>query len=75
MTFTITSLAPPAPVKAFDSSHDAQDPSDSDDSSSERPHKRPRTAHSIITPGETVTEDPQWMRYVSLRRPAHEALQ
>ena len=22
-----------------------------------------RTKHNIITPGETITDDPQWMRY------------
>lgn len=33
-----------------------------------RSSKRPRWAgdSSIVTPGEVITEDPQWMRYVSL---------
>jgi hypothetical protein len=34
-----------------------------------RPHKRPRLGNSnigtgIVTPGEVVTDDPQWMRWV-----------
>lgn len=34
-----------------------------------RPHKRPRLgsdkiATGIVTPGEVVTDDPQWMRWV-----------
>jgi exosome complex component RRP4 len=37
-----------------------------------RPHKRPRLqgdsniATGIVTPGEVVTADPQWMRWVQL---------
>ena len=61
MTFTITTAAPPAPI--------AHDEYDSDDVDSEGdvemapPSKRTKlSTQAIVTPGETVTDDPQWMR-------------
>ncbi|MDI1485518.1 MAG: Exosome complex component rrp4 [Ramalina farinacea] len=61
MTFTITSpAAPPTlPHPSLPAS-----PSNSDPDTPPSPHKRPRLSNttSIITPGELVTSDPQWMR-------------
>jgi len=33
-----------------------------------RPSKRARREKDIVTPGEIVTDDPQWMRYMSSGR-------
>lgn len=62
MSFTITAPAPPVPIAYIG-------PSDSDSADSEGdidmgpPSKRARlSTKSIVTPGETVTDDPQWMR-------------
>lgn len=68
----ITILAPAAasiPYHADDSSDDLG--SDDDDGGVEldpgmRPAKRARHSKEIVTPGETVTDDPQWMRYIPL---------
>lgn len=60
----------------------AQRPSDSDsdsdggvdiegDVSMSRPAKRPRgDNYEIVTPGEVITDDPQWMRFVQRRLPS-----
>ncbi|KAL8958698.1 MAG: hypothetical protein Q9193_004297 [Seirophora villosa] len=62
MTFSI--LAPAAPRLSRDSSPVSEASLDSDgDIDVIRPTKRSKTAHkAIITPGEVVTEDVQWMR-------------
>lgn len=67
MTFTLTALRPLSPVHHNDSSHsDESDPDDSLQIDSHRPAKRPKlSSKSIVTPGEIVTDDPQWMRYVT----------
>ncbi|KAL6721476.1 Exosome complex component rrp4 [Lecanora helva] len=58
--------APSAPVIQDDTSdhHTLDlDPDDDIDISTSRPTKRPKfSPKAIITPGETVTDDPQWMR-------------
>lgn len=67
----ITILAPaPAPV-AFTARTVGQDledgydhDGDADMEDSGRPTKRPRISSVIVTPGEVVTDDPQWMRYL-----------
>ncbi|KAH9218879.1 hypothetical protein DL95DRAFT_360100 [Leptodontidium sp. 2 PMI_412] len=63
----ITILAP-APAVPYQRTNDSDD--DSDDGGADldgdlnmRPTKRARTsAKDLVTPGETVTDDPQWMR-------------
>lgn len=63
----ITILAP-APAVPYQRANDSDD--DSDDGGADlegdlsmRPTKRARTsAKDLVTPGETVTDDPQWMR-------------
>lgn len=67
MPFSITTPAPPAPIQYNDpfSSDSADSEGDID---MERPSKRPKlSSTSIVTPGETVTDDPQWMRYPYIR--------
>ncbi|KAI4116752.1 MAG: hypothetical protein LQ341_007685, partial [Variospora aurantia] len=61
MTFSI--LAPAAPRLSRDPSPASEPSLDFDgDIDVIRPAKRGRTAHkAIITPGEVVTEDVQWM--------------
>ena len=69
MTFTITAAVPPVPIAHDGSSKtDSVDSDDSDgDLDMAPPSKRPKlSGKSIITPGETVTDDPQWMRYFLL---------
>lgn len=63
----ITILAP-APAVPFQRPRSSEDDSDDDiggvdleGDSDMRPSKRARK--EIVTPGETVTDDPQWMRY------------
>jgi exosome complex component RRP4 len=65
-------ILPPAPV--VDREADSSDYSDSDDGGVDldgdidmRPKKRPRHngSSSIVTPGEVVTDDKQWMRYAA----------
>jgi exosome complex component RRP4 len=62
MAFTI--LAPAAssiPYHVEDSSDDSDGGADLDDNvAMERPAKRAK--YSIVTPGQTITDDPQWMR-------------
>ena len=62
MPFSITAPAPQPPIAYNDASD-----SDTDDSEGDidmgPPAKRPKlSTKSIVTPGETVTDDPQWMR-------------
>jgi len=68
----ITILAPaPAPV-AFSARRNISQYEEEDDldldgdvdmgADSGRPTKRARTSSVIVTPGEVVTDDPQWMR-------------
>ncbi|KAL8721940.1 MAG: hypothetical protein Q9225_001496, partial [Loekoesia sp. 1 TL-2023] len=67
MTFSI--LPPAAPPRVTGRSSPSSDISlDSDgDVDAIRPTKRLKSAHkAVITPGEVVTEDPQWMRCESL---------
>lgn len=68
----ITILQPAqAPIYNYrDASHDSDSDSDGGvdlegDISMMRPAKRARRTgdDSIVTPGEVITEDPQWMRY------------
>jgi exosome complex component RRP4 len=66
----ITILAP-APAALHQTVNDSDDDSDNggvdlDGDSDMRPSKRARRSKDIVTPGETVTDDPQWMRSVFL---------
>lgn len=63
------SILPPAPATPAyyreSSDNDSLDPEgDVDMADSGRPTKRARISEKgiIVTPGETVTDDPQWMR-------------
>lgn len=64
----ITILQPtPAPIRdprdGAGSDSDSEGGADVDgDIAMGRPAKRARTSESIVTPGEVITEDPQWMR-------------
>ena len=64
----ITILPPAPPVQDFDSDissdSDSEGGVDLDGDLDMRPKKRARRAGpiSIVTPGEVVTDDPQWMR-------------
>jgi exosome complex component RRP4 len=72
----ITILAP-APAVPYQIANNVDDDDDDDDDenggvdlegegdSDMRPSKRARRGKDIVTPGETVTDDPQWMRYTS----------
>ena len=61
MTFIITAAAPPA-----SSGHEYSDDDDVDsegDVAMAAPSKRTKlSTKGLVTPGETVTDDPQWMR-------------
>ena len=62
MTFTITAAAPAAPIAHHELSDDSSLDSEGDTDMAPAP-KRPRLSpKSTVTPGETVTDDPQWMR-------------
>ena len=69
VTMAITILAP-APAAIPYHNDDSSDDSDEDggvDLQGDvgmRPAKRARHSKEIVTPGETVTDDPQWMRCV-----------
>lgn len=63
----ITILAP-APAVPYQTAHGSDDDSDNggvdlEGDSDMRPSKRARRSKDIVTPGEIVTDDPQWMRY------------
>lgn len=74
MVFTISPLAPvsqPQSQSYNDDNNNIPPPLPSIDSDGDidmglsdgRPSKRPKLGNAaIVTPGETVTEDPQWMR-------------
>jgi exosome complex component RRP4 len=66
MTFTILPLAPQAQAPSYGQTSplsDSDDDMDIDEGGSPFKGLRfSRSAGAIITPGETVTEDPQWMR-------------
>lgn len=62
MPFSITAPAAQPPI-AYNEASDS-DSADSEGDINMAPHtKRPKlSTKSIVTPGETVTDDPQWMR-------------
>ncbi|KAI9805660.1 MAG: exosome non-catalytic core subunit rrp4 [Piccolia ochrophora] len=65
MAITILPPAPPAPLTRDYPSSDAEDVDSEGDMPMEgaaRPSKRARTRNTIVTPGEIVTDDTQWMR-------------
>lgn len=71
MTFTILPLAPQAQAVGYDQ-HRPSSPGadfdgdiDMDVDEAEAPFKRIKFSNSsVVTPGESVTDDPQWMRYL-----------
>lgn len=66
MAITILAPAPVAiPYQSESSSDDSDDDGgvDLQGDVGMRPAKRARYSKDIVTPGETVTDDPQWMRY------------
>lgn len=68
MPITILAPAPPPPVNYEAHSDDDDemelDSEDDVDMETGKPYKKPRTsAKHVITPGELVTDDTQWMRY------------
>lgn len=70
MTFTILPLAPQAHTAVHDelgpsySEADIDGNVEMDVDEAEPPFKRAKFSSSaVITPGETVTDDPQWMRW------------
>lgn len=67
MAITILAPAPAVPYQNVKDSDDDDDNGgvDLEGDSDMRPSKRARRSKDIVTPGETVTNDPQWMRYVS----------
>jgi exosome complex component RRP4 len=64
----ITILAPiPAGVPYLAADSDSEDGGvDLEGDLNMRPSKRARHQKDIVTPGEIVTDDPQWMRYAIL---------
>ena len=71
MTFTILPLAPQAHTAYDDDEHRPSFPGadfegnvEMDVDEAEPPFKRIKFSSSaVVTPGETVTDDPQWMRW------------
>jgi exosome complex component RRP4 len=64
MAITILAPAPAVPYQNVNDSGDDDDGGvDLEGDSDMRPSKRARRSKDIVTPGETVTDDPQWMRY------------
>ena len=65
ITILQPSLAPPPKLRNEDSDSDSEGGADLEgDIAMSRPAKRARTQDSsIMTPGEIITDDPQWMRY------------
>ena len=66
----ITILAPAAANESYEESdRESQDSEDGGanltDDIEVRPKKRRKNDSDIVTPGESVTDDPQWMRYAS----------
>jgi exosome complex component RRP4 len=64
MAITITAPAPAVPDPFYDSPEDDQFDPDGDIRMAKRPRpsSTSTTTTEIVTPGETITEDPQWMR-------------
>lgn len=67
MVFTILPLVTHSPVQndryhIFTAATDDIDIPDADHPSSS--HQRSKLSNAIVTPGEIVTEDAQWMRYL-----------
>lgn len=65
-------ILPPAPVILPYEDEDSEEDSDEGGVDLEgdlnmRPAKRAKHGRDIVTPGESVTDDPQWMRYVFIR--------
>jgi len=67
MAITILAPAPASiPYKSNDSSDESDDGGvDLQGDTDMRPAKRARHSKDMVTPGETITDDPQWMRYVT----------
>lgn len=68
MAITILAPAPAVPYHRADESDDDDDEDGGVGLEADletRPAKRARhsSAKDLVTPGETVTDDPQWMRY------------
>lgn len=66
------SILPPAPAppinygaQSSDEDEEFDFEGDVDMEGAERGSKRQRTQKHIVTPGELVTDDSQWMRYIS----------
>jgi len=64
----ITIVAPTPAVTNYQAEQHSDD--DSDDGGVDlegdldmRPKKRAKHGQDVVTPGETITDDPQWMRY------------
>lgn len=74
MPITILQPAPIAPRTNYRSDSDSDDDGGADlegDISMMGSRKRARQADDgIVTPGEVITTDPQWMRYVALSNPS-----
>ena len=70
MAITILAPAPaanPYPASEYSDEDSEDGGADLEGDIDMRPSKRAnRSAKDIVTPGETVTDDPQWMRFVSL---------
>jgi exosome complex component RRP4 len=66
MAITILEPAPAVPYQTLNGSDEdgSNGGVDLEGASDMRPLKRARRSKDIVTPGETVTDDPQWMRYV-----------
>jgi exosome complex component RRP4 len=67
MAITILAPAPAVPYQTVNSADDDDENGgvDLEGDSDMQPSKRARRGKDIVTPGETVTDDPQWMRYTS----------
>lgn len=66
---TASQHKPPA-HHAADSDSDSDGGADIEGDISMRPAKRARgDNYEIVTPGEIITDDPQWMRFVCLSQP------
>ena len=62
MPFSITAPAAQLPI-AYNDASDSDSADSEGDIDMAPPTKRPKlSTKSIVTPGETVTDDPQWMR-------------
>ncbi|KAL8713786.1 MAG: hypothetical protein Q9220_002313 [cf. Caloplaca sp. 1 TL-2023] len=72
MTFTILPpLAPPTLQRPSSPTSDLSLSSDSDDPPPPSKHLKRSPKTTIITPGETITDDPQWMRGHGTHNPPH----